>query len=221
MSAVIPLATLKPAVVAALHCLDRCFTPQAVIAVRGENCEVDWNPKAPFDPSMAVPLILLTAAIDAPSAEKRWSDISFVDALCSVRDWDDDRKAIVWALGGQAPVPFDDELIAWVGRFNLGNKIVSVNRACVASSHPKSHRCVRPIDSLNKIPGLIRKLPVPAQLAAVVYLCFHDPDDTEAVLNSKRFAVMNPPVVDALATLRAVPGAEAHLLRLIPAFGGW
>jgi hypothetical protein len=221
MSAVIPLATLAPGVVAALRCLDRCFTSQAVIAVSAETCEVDWNPKAPYDPSMAVQLILLTAAIDAPSAEKRWSDVSFVDALCSVQDWDDDRKAIVWALGEQAPVPFDDELVAWVGRFNLGNKIVSVNRACVASSHPNSQRCVRPIDNLSKIPALIRKLPVPAQLAAVAYLCFHNPADSEATLNSKRFAVMNPPVMEALATLRAVPGAAAHLLRLIPAFQGW
>ena len=221
MSAIIPLADLAPSVVAALRCLDRCFTSQTVIAVRGETCEVDWNPKAPYDPSMALPLILLTAAIDAPSAEKRWSDVSFVDALCSVQDWDDDRKAIVWALGGQAPVPFDDELIAWVGRFNLGNKIVSVNRACVAASHPNAQRCVRPVDNLSKIPALIRKLPVPAQLAAVAYLCFYNPADSAATLNSKRFAVMNPPVMDALATLQAVPGASAHLLRLIPAFGGW
>ena len=221
MSAVVPFATLKPEAVAALRALGNCFTSQGVIAVGADSCEVDWNPKAPYDPSMALPLILLTAAIDAAAAEKRWSDVSFVDALCSLGDWDDDRKAIIWALGGQAPVPFDEELLTWVARFALGNKIVQVNRACVAASHPNSQRCVRPVDNLSKIPGLIRKLPPPAQLAAVAYLCFYNPDDSAATLNSKRFAVMNPPVMDALAALQAVPGAAPHLMRLIAAFQGW
>ena len=170
---------------------------------------------------MLLPLILLTAAIDQPAAEARWSDVSFVDALCSVEAWDADRKAIIWALAAQAPVPFDEELIAWIARFNLVNKIVAVNRACVLASHPNSHHCVRPIDNLSKIPSLIRKLPEPAQLAAVAFLCFYNPPDSEATLNSKRFAVMNPPVMDALAALRAVPGASAHLLRLIPSYSGW
>jgi hypothetical protein len=221
MSAVVPFATLPPALVAALRCLGNCFTSQNVIAVGADSCEVDWNPKAPFDQSMMLPLILLTSAIDAPAAEARWSDVSFVDALCSVADWDADRKAIIWALAAQAPAPFDEELVAWVARFNLVNKIVSVNRACVLASHPNSHHCVKPIDNLAKIPALIRKLPVPAQLAAVALLCFYNPSDTEATYNSKRFAVMNPPVMDALAALLAVPGASAHLMRLIPSYQGW
>jgi hypothetical protein len=221
MSAVVPFATLAPAVVEALRALGNCFTSQTVIAVGAESCEVDWNPKAPFDPSMTLPLILLTAAIDEPAAQARWSDVSLVDALCSVDAWDADRKAIIWALAAQAPVPFDEELVAWIARFNLVNKIVSVNRACVLASHPNAHHCVRPIDNLSKMPALIRKLPMPAQLAAVALLCFYNPSDTAATYNSKRFAVMNPPVMDALASLQVVPGASAHLMRLIPSYQGW
>jgi hypothetical protein len=222
MSSVVQLATLAPTVVASLRRLYACFTPQSVIQVDTESCEIDWNPKAPFDPSMTLPLILLMAAIDEDAAQARWSDVSFVDALGTLGGWDADRKAIIWALAEhEQGSPFDEELLAWVARFNLGNKIVTVNRACVVTSHPNSHHCVRPIDHLAKLPAIIRKLPVPSQLAAVALLCFSYPEDADAVFNSKRFAVMNPPVLDAFATLRATAGAGPHLLRLIAAYQGW
>lgn len=111
--------------------------------------------------------------------------------------------------------------MAWVDRFGLDGRVVTVDRARVGGGADAQYG-VRPVDAMREMPAVLKPLTTVQQLAAVALLALCDGEEAQAVFEGKRRAAM-PPAVEGFATLREAAGeaAYAHLMRLIAAYRGW
>lgn len=245
MGTIAHFADLRAGVVDALRLLARSCAGQSVIRVGAEACEVEWSPGARHHRALLLPLVLLTAAIDEGAARARWLDVSFAEVVDTAHSLDLGEKDTLLALAGMglpqavvgaaetdAParpgtpwrrVHFARELTAWIERFDLAGRAVTVDRERLASGAPGAHYGVRPVDLMREMPAVLKALEPAQGLAALAVLALYNGGDARAAFKGKRRAALNPPAVEAFAALRRLAGedAHAHLLRLVAAYRGW